>query len=344
MLRKIFKSLFPAVTGVRRISFCLPVISIFVLLLCMSCDEIGRVMQRSPNVYDTVVCFRVNWEGDGFINIGRGNDKYDADEFTAVSTGGEYTASGGRRVFNTAGRTDGQWIIPWWTSGRWDRYVDVGWVDFCEKTGELIASSEEWAVEVVFAFPVSHPSDMADQWLWAFSDSSVPTNGGVPNTYIGFNWREITVFAVDVPNSTGGRSGFNTTDDWVAGIPYRDMASGWWVHLVTTKDKDGIISNYINGILINRNPTQFRPSDTSPYETIPYPDYEDGSVFTVRTFGKTLYADWRVNPNGSGAAYGNDISRAGLYHFAIDDKAWNDAEAKRRYEKSFVGQGILSTW
>ena len=311
-------------------------------LLCAGCGG-EEELERIPNIYDTAVCFRVNADRNGFENIGVGTATIPKEEFTAEAMGGQFTKSHGMPVYNTMGTLDGDWIVPWFVTGRWDRYIDIGWIEFCENTGNLIAASDEWTVEVVFAFPNDHPADMADQWLWAFADNSVASTGAYPNTYIGFNWRETVLFAVDVPRSTGGRAGFNSADDWAAGVPYRSQASGFWKHLVTTKDADGLISNYLDGFLVNYNYTQFRPSETAPWESIPYPDFQEGA-FSVRTFGKTLYGSWVENASGVNTAYGNDISRAGLYHFAIDNKSWDSNEVYNRYEKSLVGRGTLIYW
>jgi hypothetical protein len=329
MLQKICK---PAVISIV-------VIGIIVVLLNMGCGGGEDVLAIDPNTYDTPVCFRVNSDGTGFRNIGTGGAEFKAEAKSAEDRpGGAFEMVDGRRVFNTMGQREGTWLIPWFAPNTWDRYVDIGWVEFCQNTADLIATSDEWTVEIIFALEVSHQADMIDQYVWSFIDKKFP------DRMIGLCWRYLYIRAIDLPGLTGGESGLiNLPNAWTAASEFRGGALGRFAHVVTTKNIDGILSTYFNGTLVSSQPTQFRPSDTAPWVTIPYPDFQEGA-FRAGYFGRTPYNGWEENGDNAPNALGNDLPNAALYHFALDGKLWDAGEVEARFMNSVVGRDQLVFW
>jgi len=288
--------------------------------------------------YDTVVAFRVNAAGDGFTNIGTGGSTYEALQEGPPNGGlgngsGTFITSGGLKVFNTGGTQDGQWKIPWsnpsWT-GYWPRYINVATVHL-GTSGDIVGTSDNWTVEVIFALAEDHGYDMVDQYIWVFSADSIDGSYKFPGeNMIGFCWREM--YERIRKGDVGADYGFGVADNWVAGNPYREEPKSKWAHLVTTKDSTGKITNYLNGVKMNENTlTNFPKFDTDR--------------LNYNFFGRSIYINpWDLPVADLNTVYGNDLAKAGLYHFAIDNTAWDDTKVASRYNNSAVGKGVLTTW
>jgi len=309
---------------INKKNLFLAVIVTLIILLLNGCGETGKILDVLPNNYDTVICFRVNIEGNGFVNVGTGGDEY-----TAARVGGRFTKDeSGVFVFDTGGQADGTWRIPWFNAN-WIRYVDMGYVELNDKVGELIAQSGNWTIETIFALPVNHQHDIVDQYIWVFSDF-VP----FPTNMTGLSWREMFMriinpstgiinIAPPAKDASGDPDYFSPLVD-----TYRQASKGYWTHLVVTKTEEGTVSIYING-------------EKSGTETLTYPVFAEG-IFTGNYLGRTPYPDG--GPDGANTVFGYTLYNAGYYHFAIDDKAWSDSEALKRYENSLVGRGTLVFW
>jgi hypothetical protein len=215
-----------------------------------------------------------------------------------------------------------RWEIPWWAGNYWDVYEGIGHVNLGGKSGDLIATSSNWTVEVIFAMPFEHPFDYVDQFVWGFTKS-------IPHPHenmLAFNWREMYM---RIRKSDAGSDYGFASDSWGSGIPYRELPKAKWAHLVVTKDSTGKITSYINGTKMYDN-------------TVPsFPTFEEGQL-DLNTFGRSFYID-PYNIPASGAV-GNDLERTGLYHFAIDNTAWDASKVTTRYTNSAVGKNKLTAW
>jgi hypothetical protein len=294
------------------------------VLLYNTCGEAGKILEVLPATYDTIVCFRVNFEGNGFENVGTGGD-----EFTAIAVGGRFTKdASGLYVFDTGGKAEGTWRIPW-MNANWIRYVEMGYVELNEKVGELLAASENWTIETIFALPLSHQHDIVDQYIWFFSDSFP-----FPPNMFGVSWREM--FMRIISPSTGlinvappGKDAAGDPDYFSPLVDnYRQASKGYWTHLVVTKTEDGLVTIYING-------------EQSGREEVVFPEFLEGT-FVNNFLARTPYPDG--GPDGANNVFGYTLYNTGYYHFAIDVKAWDASEVSRRYENSLVGRGTLVFW
>ena len=314
------------------------------LMALISCGD-DEVLALDPDTYDTVVAFRVNRTGDGFRNIGTGGNAY-----TATAVGGSFTTSAGRRVFDTGGTEDGTWNIPWSAGNSWKRFIDIGYVNLGEAVGDLLATSAEWTVEAIFAFPGDYPMDIVDQYVWSFNNETP-----FPASMIGFNPRHMFVRlnkpqgnlnpghktnpdSLDAATAQrDGRNGDPNNDFYNAkyyepswgGLndTYRSQFPGYWTHVVVTKSGD-TITIYKDG--------QKTGSDTLDA----FPTYEAGT-FVENYLGKTPYVDGGESGTG---VYGSNLRQTAYYHFAIDDKAWDADEVDTRFNDSPVGKGQLIVW
>ena len=266
--------------------------------------------KKAAEEIGTPVAYRVNTAGDAFVNLGTGTG------YNPAAEGGGFGTSGGLNVFDTKGTQDGQWKYHWF-DGWWDRYLNVGYVDLGAKAGDLIAGSN-WTVETIFAMPSNHPDALIDQYLWSFVKDS-------PVNIVGFCWREMYVRAR--LNDAG--TDF-TAFDWESGIPYRNVPFGKWTHIVVTKTPEHV-TTYLNGTQLYKVPaTNFA-------------SYSAGEL-TLNYFGKSPYYDQNSPPAAGDVFFGMYLARTGLYHFAIDDNAWNEDKVTMRYTNGPVGNETLTSW
>ena len=305
------------------------IIGIFAVLVCMSCEDKILTAGRSTEAgsYDAVVCFIVNDARTGFVNVGTGTG------YTATANGGTFTTSSGRNVYSTGGTdTGGTWVIPWFSPNTWPKYTGQGHVQLNQATADLIASSEEWTVETIFALPSDHRADIVDQYVWGFYGEE--DSNGFPTTILGLCWREVFMRIIpgydDVAMPSGGWGGTRA----IAGA-----AVGAWAHVVVTKTSGGTITIYVNGDEFINN------------QTIDYPSSYTTGGFPRAWLGKTPYPIGGAMEGGeppvalpAEGTYGDDLVNTGYYQFAIDDKAWDAAEVKKRYGESPMGKGQMYVW
>jgi len=316
-----------------------------------SCGGPGEILEVVRNSYDTPICFRVNLDGTGFMNVGTIEvEGYDRDDFTATAVGGVFTSQKGIKIYSTGGYIEGTYRIPWY-NGIWDRYQGQGYVELNDKVGQFIAESEEWTIEIYFAMPSDWANDSVDQYLFIMGDAypnNVANMGISYGNWFGLSLREMFIRYEDNTFvgllNTAAKDGL--APDWGRATTDRDTPKGYWTQIAVTKTANSKISIYINGKLAGSNTASAWTSGTAAIPPVQvnrsFPDYANAPIPLGKGYlARTPYADGGPD---EATVFGWTLAQAYYHHFAVDNRAWDAVEVEERFYKSIVGRGTLFFW
>jgi arabinan endo-1,5-alpha-L-arabinosidase len=172
------------------------------------------------------VKYVVNSAGNGFENIALP----DGNTYTAIVTGGSFTAVNGLKVFDTSGTDSGTDITASWDSNtKWDHYTNVGYVDLGAQVGELLRTLENFSIETYVYVPADYQIVSLGNYVWTFADSDTG-----PGNAVWFSYRDGDFTIKKAGTDESVKNGYNT-------IPL-----GSWHQILVTKNS-GTAVIYVDG-------------------------------------------------------------------------------------------------